>query len=221
MVAAAIHAGGAWVANQWPVEPAQILFQPAPESVEIAWAERQELLKPHVWDEPHILEAPDAFETVELPPMRPPEPPPPNIQPLNPEPKPEMTSSSPRPKPAPSRPRPKEPVPRSPEPAYQLAGTRTEPDLNATARRIPPPRYPASARAEGIEGTVVLTLTIDTTGRVVEARVQRSSGDVRLDQAAVRDVKNTWRFSPARRAGIPVFVQQTAYIVFELRKPGR
>ncbi len=59
--------------------------------------------------------------------------------------------------------------------------------------------YPRAAREAGIAGKVVLLLTIDMSGAVVEAR--RISGPGHgLDEAAIEAVKR-FRFSPARSKG--------------------
>ena len=42
-------------------------------------------------------------------------------------------------------------------------------------------RYPASARADGLTGTVVLVIAIDRSGNVISASVGRSSGAAVLD----------------------------------------
>jgi protein TonB len=43
-------------------------------------------------------------------------------------------------------------------------------------------RYPAEARARGIQGTVQVAFTIDHEGRLLTSRIMRSSGDRALDQ---------------------------------------
>ena len=56
-----------------------------------------------------------------------------------------------------------------------------------------PPRYPASARRRGQEGTVLLAVTVAADGSVSEVLVARSSGHAVLDDEAVRTVRQ-WRF---------------------------
>ena len=58
------------------------------------------------------------------------------------------------------------------------------------------PRYPQSARRNGIEGTVVVTILILKNGTVGEAYVSSSSGNSELDDAAINAICK-WRFSPA------------------------
>jgi TonB family protein len=67
------------------------------------------------------------------------------------------------------------------------------------------PRYPAAAWAAGIEGDVVLLLTVDTEGRVTEVAVDTPAGHG-LDEAAVRAARDL-RFTPARLAGTPIPIQ--------------
>ncbi len=59
----------------------------------------------------------------------------------------------------------------------------------------PQPRYPAEARQRGIEGKVVLRLTVSAAGSVESASVTRSSGNDLLDQEARLTVMR-WRFQP-------------------------
>ena len=65
------------------------------------------------------------------------------------------------------------------------------------------PTYPALSRRLEEEGTVVLRVELDETGRVSVAGVHRSSGFARLDEAALGAVR-TWRCTPAQRNGQPV-----------------
>jgi protein TonB len=62
--------------------------------------------------------------------------------------------------------------------------------------------YTASARSEGIEGRLVLKLTIAADGSVAEVEVV-SAVDPGLDASAIATVKR-WRFKPAMKCGRPV-----------------
>jgi protein TonB len=80
----------------------------------------------------------------------------------------------------------------------------------ASAATIPPrltfaapPEYPDAVEARGIGGSVVVTFTVDTRGRVAGARVARSSGEASLDGSALAAVRR-YRFSPALAEGRPV-----------------
>lgn len=58
-------------------------------------------------------------------------------------------------------------------------------------------QYPAAARRNGWEGTVVVALEIDADGRLAEVRIHKSSGYRVLDEAAVKMIRS------ARFAGGP------------------
>ncbi|MBI4365152.1 MAG: TonB family protein [Candidatus Latescibacteria bacterium] len=71
-----------------------------------------------------------------------------------------------------------------------------------TTRRVVP-EYPASARAHGAEGTVVLNVNIDERGRIMRVWVAQSSAPERLIQAAI-DAIYQFEFSPGSEHGHPV-----------------
>lgn len=64
------------------------------------------------------------------------------------------------------------------------------------------PKYPASARDNGIEGSVTVEYTISTEGGVVGVKVASSSGNSDLDRAATEAVESR-KYKPAVQAGIP------------------
>ncbi|MBM4335420.1 MAG: energy transducer TonB [Deltaproteobacteria bacterium] len=57
----------------------------------------------------------------------------------------------------------------------------------------PAPVYPARARRAGVEGTAQVELLLESSGRVAQVRLRRSSGDGSLDVAAL-DAVERWRF---------------------------
>ena len=57
------------------------------------------------------------------------------------------------------------------------------------------PRLPMGVYFQGLQGSVVLSLTLDRNGRVTDTRVLRSSGHPALDELA-RDAASAWRLSP-------------------------
>ena len=73
-----------------------------------------------------------------------------------------------------------------------------DPVVPPTYRKTPLPPYPAAARAQRLEGLVVLSVLVGANGRVVDVSVASSSGHTLLDQAAAGAVK-TWTFAPAHR----------------------
>ena len=78
------------------------------------------------------------------------------------------------------------------------------------------PEYPASSRRAGEAGTVVLDLYILPNGRVGDAKVQKSSGFPRLDEAAVKEAKRSWRFTPGTENGQAVAMWHSTKVTFNL-----
>jgi periplasmic protein TonB len=85
----------------------------------------------------------------------------------------------------------------------------------ARYRETPQPHYPDSARREGKEGRVLLSVLVDEEGRAKAIEVNTSSGHDTLDQAATEALKK-WRFVPARAGGIPVETWVKVPIEFQL-----
>ena len=57
------------------------------------------------------------------------------------------------------------------------------------------PRLPFGVYAQGLQGSVVLSLTLDKSGHVTSTSVLRSSGHPALDELA-RNAAANWRLSP-------------------------
>jgi protein TonB len=79
--------------------------------------------------------------------------------------------------------------------------------------KITRPQYPQEAFVKKIEGMVELEILIDSTGRVVRARVVKSIP--LLDAAAIQTVQQ-WIFSPAIKNGRPVATIATAPVTFRI-----
>ena len=81
----------------------------------------------------------------------------------------------------------------------------------------PSPRYPDPARILRMEGAVVLSATIDASGRVVDVAIEKGVGPF-LDRAAIEAVSR-WRYVPARIGARPVAVilGYTALFLFVAR----
>jgi TonB family protein len=86
--------------------------------------------------------------------------------------------------------------------------------VKAVRRGEPKPVYPSLARANSIEGEVVLTATVDANGVVTDARVERS--DYRVFEQAARDAVMRLRYSPALRNGKPEESTDTVTVGFFL-----
>lgn len=75
----------------------------------------------------------------------------------------------------------------------------------------PPPTYPSVARAQRLQGEVVLDASIDANGHVTEVSVV--SGPAMLQQAAI-DAVRRWRYEPALLNGQPVPTQAQVRVHF-------
>jgi protein TonB len=112
-----------------------------------------------------------------------------------------------------------EPAAAAPEQKTQIASVAvTPPVLNAAYLRNPAPRYPASARRAGTQGTVTLRVQVTREGLAARVDVEKSSGSPHLDAAALEAVK-AWRFVPARQGAEPVESRVLVPIVFRLEGP--
>ena len=78
------------------------------------------------------------------------------------------------------------------------------------------PTYPADAKAERIEGAVVIRYGVSVDGRVINARVESAKPEGIFEEAALAAVRS-WRYNPALRDGEPVAVDNVLSTVrFEL-----
>lgn len=98
-------------------------------------------------------------------------------------------------------------------PRSSVSPSRWNSSLAAWIRRHT--RYPSAARSRRAEGTPSVTFTVDTSGRVVSARLARSSGDGDLDRAALGALQGA--SVPAPPAELGARVTRTAPFVFNLR----
>lgn len=75
--------------------------------------------------------------------------------------------------------------------------------------------YPPSARKQGVEGYVVLSVLISATGEIEKVEVLESSPSGMFDQHAIEGVRD-WRFEPAQYQGRNVKVWAKQRIRFDL-----
>ncbi|HEX8748298.1 MAG TPA: VWA domain-containing protein, partial [Pyrinomonadaceae bacterium] len=116
----------------------------------------------------------------------------------------------------PSQSQPSETTSSSPQPATTPSTAKQQMTggvLNGKALSLPKPDYPAAARALGANGTVVVEVTVDETGKVIAARAV--SGHVMLRPAAAAAARQA-RFAPTLLAGQPVRVTGTINYNFAL-----
>ena len=78
------------------------------------------------------------------------------------------------------------------------------------------PIYPAMAKAERIEGAVVIRYSVSVDGRVINAQIDSAEPEGVFEDAALAAVRS-WRYNPALRDGEPVAVDNVVSTVrFEL-----
>jgi protein TonB len=106
----------------------------------------------------------------------------------------------------------KGPVPPRPEPPLERPGDSVEP---AVVVEKVDPSYPEPAIRAQIEGSVVLDIGIDETGRVTDVQVARGL-PFGLSEAAAQAVRQ-WRYRPARSPEGPTPSRKTVRILFTLR----
>ncbi|HZF26593.1 MAG TPA: energy transducer TonB [Steroidobacteraceae bacterium] len=93
--------------------------------------------------------------------------------------------------------------PAAPPPMAPPAATRSPPRSDPR-HPLAQPEYPPTARRLGQEGTVVLLIYVQPDGKVGDVKIHKSSGFDKLDEAAVREAKRSWRFIPAKEGNNPV-----------------
>lgn len=80
------------------------------------------------------------------------------------------------------------------------------------------PRYPAKAKKRGLEGEVVLSFTIDPTGRPIDISIVSATPKRVFEREAIRALKK-WKYQPKVVGGKAVAqVGQTVKVEFELAK---
>jgi TonB family protein len=77
------------------------------------------------------------------------------------------------------------------------------------------PQYPIESVRAGEEGSAVLQVLVDESGRASEVRVARSSGYERLDDSAVKAV-SLWKFAPSTKGALAVATWGEMELRFDL-----
>jgi protein TonB len=91
------------------------------------------------------------------------------------------------------------------------------PQADASHLNNAAPVYPPQSRRSREEGTVILEVLVKADGSLGELRLKTSSGYNRLDESALRAVKN-WRFVPAKRGSETIDFWYELPIEFSLNK---
>lgn len=69
-------------------------------------------------------------------------------------------------------------------------------------RKCSKPKYPESARRQGVEGSAKIKVDVDDKGNVTNVRIAESTGNADLDEAAIRAARR-WKFdTPNARQGV-------------------
>lgn len=106
-------------------------------------------------------------------------------------------------------------VPPAPRPPAAAGGPSVEP---AVVIEKVDPQYPEIAVRAQVEGSVVLDIGIDETGRVTDVQVTRGL-PFGLSEAAA-DAVRRWRYRPAQGPGGPIPSRKAVRILFTLRGAG-
>jgi periplasmic protein TonB len=105
---------------------------------------------------------------------------------------------------------------RPPEPASpQHQPLMVLPHINLAASHEP--EYPPASRRLGEQGTAILEVLVEASGRPVDVKVVQSSGFPRLDAAAIAGVKENYRFFPGTVDGKPQAMRYTFKFTWTLR----
>jgi protein TonB len=164
-------------------------------------------------------------------PPKPPEPPPPapQLKKLAPAPAP-IIAAAPTPTAAPTTFIAPEPVPAPPQPVNVAPAPPAPPapvaappapllkKIPASALRYvkePTLHFPLLSKRAKESGTVVLRIAVDSTGKLTDAVVQKSSGFERLDQQALQDIRSA-RFAPYMEDGKAVNIESLAPLGYDL-----
>lgn len=81
----------------------------------------------------------------------------------------------------------------------------------------PRPEYPPAARRRGIEGRAVVRVRVGADGEVLTVDLEQTSGSELLDRAALGAIQ-TWRFVPARYAGVAMEALAIVPVSFRLNR---
>ncbi|MEO5830073.1 MAG: energy transducer TonB [Rhodanobacter sp.] len=109
-------------------------------------------------------------------------------------------------------------------PTLLPAGTTPGPGVNAApveaslAYRAAPLRFPTRALQQRMQGTVLLRVLVDVTGKPATVTVEQGSGYPLLDRSAVEQVLAGWRFQPAMVDGQAVSAWARVPVTFNLRE---
>ena len=119
-----------------------------------------------------------------------------------------------------AKPAPKEiiqtPAPKSAKPTKKLPVKHKDDRRKPVLESHKEPYYPKEAINFSFEGTVVVSVVVNTQGRVADVTVVKSSGHSVLDKAFISTIKSTYIFKPKRVEGVNVVDTITLSHTFSL-----
>lgn len=104
--------------------------------------------------------------------------------------------------------------------AIQTGSHSTPPSVDISYKNRNPPHYPEDAIKKGEQGSVILDVTVDATGRVVDVRIDQNgtNAPASLQLASIEAAQN-WKFNPGRKDGKPIGGVLRIPVNFALRAP--
>lgn len=93
-----------------------------------------------------------------------------------------------------------------------------KPNAFAAHLQNPKPIYPKRSRELGEQGVVVLSIWVDVDGKPDKVQIIKSSGFPRLDDAALRQIRESWRFVPGQKNGQKEAMELIQRIPFTLNE---
>jgi periplasmic protein TonB len=109
------------------------------------------------------------------------------------------------------------PAETKPAPAAPPAEPVSQARFDVDYLKNPAPPYPPLSRRMGEEGKVVLRVSVSPQGLAENVEIRTSSGSQRLDESALKTVRN-WKFIPAKRGDSAVQSWVLVPIIFKLEQ---
>jgi periplasmic protein TonB len=110
------------------------------------------------------------------------------------------------------------PLPSVPPSSVDVAPGLAAPVEARLAYRSAPLSFPVQALRQHMQGTVLLRVLVDETGKPLDVQVERGSGYALLDRSAREQVLSGWRFQPAMVDGRAVRAWANVPVSFALRQ---
>lgn len=80
-------------------------------------------------------------------------------------------------------------------------------------------KYPTEARIKGIQGRTVCQFVVNKSGELTDVKIVKSSGNIDLDNEAIRVICSMPKWKPGRSAGEIVRVKYTVPVTFKIATP--